>query len=66
MQIMLSSFIAVALVMGAWIIFGAAPEVLMLQRIGLSAIPLVVSIVISWLAWSDAAPKPDANAEKPD
>lgn len=54
---MLSTFIVVALLMGAWIIMGAAPEVSMLQRIGLSAIPLVVSILITWLAWADAVPK---------
>lgn len=58
MQMMLSSFIVVALLMGAWIVFGAAPEVSMLQRLGLSAIPLVVSILITWLAWDDATQKP--------
>lgn len=63
MRLMLASFIVVALLMGVWIVTSAAPDVSMVQRIALSAIPLVVSILITWLAWDDAGGKP---AEKQD
>ncbi len=56
MRLMLSSFIVVALLMGFWIVTSAAPDVSMTQRLALSAIPLVVSVLITWLAWDDAGP----------
>lgn len=65
MRMLLVSLIVSAALMALWIMLGAAPEVSILQRIILSAIPLSVSILIAWLAWEDAVkpvPTPSNDA----
>lgn len=55
MQLLLISLIITAALMAVWILLAAAAEVSIIQRIVLCAIPMAVSLLITWLAWNDAA-----------
>ena len=54
MRMMLLAFVATAGLMAFAIFSNAAPEVTYFQRAVLGAIPLFVSLLICWLAWTDA------------
>lgn len=54
MRIMLLSFVVTAVIMALTIWAWAAPEVGALQRLVLGSVPIVISVVITWLAWKDA------------
>ncbi len=54
MRMLLLSFVVIAALIALTIFGSAAPEVTYAQRFILSAIPLVISILITWLAWKDA------------
>ena len=54
MRYMAYSFLIVALLMGAWIILTAAPQVSMPQRILLASICPIVSVFLIYLTPKDA------------